>query len=150
MPTRTKRLELDTFVAKLSKHNVIRARHNHKYFDNLFAESFSEAKGYKLSWDTKMKKEAMAAVNWMTYYGKSKEMLDGLNVPDLRFLGILFDLNPDSFLPSAQIENILALPDLNNEPGLDPLQYLSADSSGTDAPAKDTSEESVLCRLSTI
>jgi hypothetical protein len=55
----------------------------------------------------------------LTYYGKSKEMLDGLNVPDLRFLGILFDLNPDNFLPSAQIENILALPDLNNESPVD-------------------------------
>jgi hypothetical protein len=50
-------------VAKLSKHNVLQARHNHKFFDNLFAESFSAAKGYKESWATKMKKEAMAAVN---------------------------------------------------------------------------------------
>jgi hypothetical protein len=142
MPTRTERLQLNTFVAKLSKHNVVRARaarHSNKFFDNLFAKSFSAAKGYQESWPTKMKKEAMAAVNWMTYYGKSKEMLEGLNVPDLRFLGILFDLNPDAFLPNAQIENILALPDLNNEsPDLDPLQYLSMDSSGTDAPAKDT------------
>jgi hypothetical protein len=86
-----------------------------------------------------MKREALAAVNWMAYYAKSQEMLEGLNVPDLRFLGILFDLNPDAYLPSAQIENILALPDLNADtPELDPLQYLSADSSGTDAPARDT------------
>jgi hypothetical protein len=36
-----------------------------------------------------MKREALAAVNWMTYYAKSREMLEGLDVPDLRFLGIL-------------------------------------------------------------
>lgn len=59
-------------MAKLSKRNVLRARHNHKFSDNLFAHSFSAAKGYKESWDTKMKKEAMAAVNWMTYYGRAR------------------------------------------------------------------------------
>jgi hypothetical protein len=51
-----------------------------------------------------MMKEALATVNRMTYYAKSKEMLDCLNVPDLLFLGILFDLNPDDHLPSAQIK----------------------------------------------
>ncbi len=63
-------------------------------------------------------------------------MLDGLNMPDL---GILFDLNPDEHLPSAQVENTLALPDLNAyTPELNPLLYLGTDSSGTDAPARDT------------
>jgi hypothetical protein len=64
-------------------------------------------------------------------------MLEGLNIPDLRFLGILSDLNPEEHLPSAQVENILALPDLNADtPETNPLLYLSADSSGTNVQTR--------------
>jgi hypothetical protein len=65
-------------------------------------------------------------------------MLEALNMPDLRFLVILFDLKPNELLPSALVESILALPDLNADtPEIDPLKHLSADSSGTNVPTRD-------------
>ena len=52
-------------------------------------------------------------------------MLEALNMPDLRFLVILFDLKPNELLPSALVESILALPDLNADtPGVNPLEEL--------------------------
>jgi hypothetical protein len=65
-------------------------------------------------------------------------MLEALNMVDIRFLGILFDLKPDELLPMSLVESILALPDLNADtPEIDPLKHLSADSSGTDSQARD-------------
>ncbi len=62
MPTRTQRLQLYTFLAKLSKHNTLRTRRRYAFYDELFATSFTLAKGrFRGKLDTVAEEESRRA-----------------------------------------------------------------------------------------
>ena len=100
MPTRTERLALPTFVAKLSRGNPWRKRKTHQQYDALFREKFWLVKGYKTVYNTSVKKEWLAAVNWLGYYSKDRAMLEALDHADLLTITDMFEIgNSGSSIP---------------------------------------------------
>jgi hypothetical protein len=69
----------------------------------VFTQFFTQARGFRENWSTLVKREALAAVNWMTYYANDKAMLEALNPVDIRFFGSMFDFKPDQLSPEALI-----------------------------------------------
>ena len=133
MPTRTEREALPTFVAKLSRHNPWRKRKTHDAYNALFREKFTLVIGYDSAYGTALKKEWLAAVSWLGYYGKDQAKLETLDEADLHTVARMFKLHHDEISKAVLIEQILALPNFN-QPGDNPLADMSVDSSGTDAP----------------
>jgi hypothetical protein len=83
MPTRHERLANTMFVAQLSKHNVWRKIQTHVKYKELFRDKFAAVVGYKSAHNTAIKKECLAAVNWMTYYSTDRAKVEALDEIDL-------------------------------------------------------------------
>ena len=80
-------------MAKLSKHNVWRKRQTHAKYNELSRDKFAAVVGYKPAYNTAIKKEWLAAVNWMAYYSTDRAEVEELDETDLATLRSMFQLD---------------------------------------------------------